>query len=46
MVCSADIAYKFGTELAAIGDRDKLNMLIESATNANEANRLRALAKQ
>ena len=43
MVCPGDIAYRFGVELAAIGDRDKLNMLIESAANKNEADRLRAL---
>jgi hypothetical protein len=46
MVCTADTAYRFGVELAAIGDRDKLNMLIESATTENETTRLRALAKR
>ena len=46
MVCAADTAYRFGVELAAIGDRDKLNMLIESATDKNEADPLRTLAKR
>ena len=45
MVCSADTAYHFGIELAAIGDHDKLKMLIENARDKNEADRLRALAK-
>jgi tetratricopeptide (TPR) repeat protein len=46
MVCSADTSYRFGVELTAIGDHEKLNMLIESATDKDEADRLRALAKQ
>lgn len=46
MVCSVETAYRFGVELAVIGDRDKLNMLIESAASKNEADRLRALAKR
>lgn len=46
MICSADTAYRFGVELAAIGEGDKLNMLIENARDKNEADHLRTLAKR
>lgn len=46
MICPADTAYRFGVELAAVKDRDKLNMLIDNAMDQKEADRLRALAKR
>ena len=46
MICSANTAYRFGLELAAIGDHEKLKMLIENAPDKNEADRLQVLAKQ